>query len=153
PYLPVLEALGGLCAAGGDSIVGLLRRHAPAWLVQLPGILDAAETEALELRLGTTRRERMLREMASFVAALPAPFVWVLEDLHWSDHATLDLVSMLAERTEPARLLLIATYRPVDVAVREHPLKTTHQELRARGRCHDLWLKPLEEADTAAYLT
>ena len=40
------------------------------------------------------------------------PLVLVLEDLHWSDAATLDLLAWLARRREPARLLLIGTYRP-----------------------------------------
>ena len=153
PYLPVLEALGRLCAQpGGTPLVEVLRRQAPAWLVQLPGLLEPAECEALELRLGTTTRERMLREMAAAVAALPAPLVLVLEDLHWSDHATLDLVSTLAQRRDPARLLLIGTYRPIEVTVRNHPLRTVHQDLRAAARCQDLWLTPLTEAAVLEYL-
>jgi DNA-binding winged helix-turn-helix (wHTH) protein/tetratricopeptide (TPR) repeat protein len=153
PYLPVLEALGRLCMQpGGTPLVDLLRRHAPAWLVQLPGLLEPAECEALERRLGATTRERMLREMAALVAALPAPLVLVLEDLHWSDHATLDLLSTLAQRRDPARLLLIGTYRPVDVTVRNHPLRSMHQDLRAHTLCQDLWLTPLTETAAAEYL-
>lgn len=152
PYLPVLEALRRLCVESDAGMLALLRRHAPAWLVQLPGLLDAAEVEALEHRLGATTRERMLREIASFVEALPAPLVLVLEDLHWSDSATLDLISMLAQSRAPARLLLLATYRPVDVVIREHRTRSMHQGLRARGRCRDLWLEPLDESAVAAYL-
>jgi DNA-binding winged helix-turn-helix (wHTH) protein/tetratricopeptide (TPR) repeat protein len=153
PYLPVLEALGRLCLQpGGARLVELLRRHAPAWLVQLPGLLEPAECEALERRLGATTRERMLREMAALVAALPAPLVLVLEDLHWSDHATLDLLSTLAQRRDPARLLLIGTYRPVDVTVRNHPLRGMHQDLRAHTQCQDLWLTPLTETAVEEYL-
>jgi DNA-binding winged helix-turn-helix (wHTH) protein/tetratricopeptide (TPR) repeat protein len=153
PYLPVLEALGRLCMQpGGAPLVELLRRHAPAWLAQLPGLLEPAECEALERRLGATTRERMLREMAALVAALPAPLVLVLEDLHWSDHATLELLSTLAQRRDPACLLLIGTYRPVDVTVRNHPLRSMHQDLRAHAQCQDLWLSPLVEAAVAEYL-
>jgi predicted ATPase len=127
PYLPVLEALGRLCATrGGGPIVDVLRRHAPAWLVQIPGVIEPAECEALERRLGASTRERMLRDIAALVAALPAPLVLLLEDLHWSDHATLDLVSTLAQRRDPARLLVIGTYRPVEVALGSHPLRTVH---------------------------
>jgi predicted ATPase len=47
--------------------------------------------------------------------------VLVVEDLHWSDYSTLDLVSYLARRRDSARLMVIGTYRPVDV--RDHPIK------------------------------
>ena len=69
--------------------------------------------------------ERMLREFAEAVEALTAerPLVLVLEDLHWSDQATLALVAYLAQRRAPARLLLLGTYRPVDVIVHGHPLR------------------------------
>src|SRR5262249_52238255 len=41
PYLPVLGALGGLCRGpGGDRLVTLLGRHAPTWLVQMPGLFS-----------------------------------------------------------------------------------------------------------------
>src|SRR5262245_27501686 len=153
PYLPVLEALGRLCAQpSGAPLLELLRRNAPAWLVQLPGLLESAECEVLERRLGATTGERMLREMAAVIAALPAPLVLVLEDLHWRDHATLGLVSTLAQRRDPARLLLIGTYRPVEVTVHGHPLRTVHQDLRVHARCQDLWLRPLTEAAVSAYL-
>jgi DNA-binding winged helix-turn-helix (wHTH) protein len=40
-YLPLLDALGRLCRApGGDRLLELLDKHAPAWLVQMPGLLN-----------------------------------------------------------------------------------------------------------------
>ena len=55
--------------------------------------------------------------MAEALAALTAerPLVLLLEDLHWSDASTLDLIAAIARRTEPAQLLVIGTYRPVEV--------------------------------------
>ena len=44
------------------------------------------------------------------------PLVLLLEDLHWSDSATIDLLGMLARRREASRLLVLGTYRPADVA-------------------------------------
>src|SRR4030095_8732911 len=126
PYLPVLDALGRLCREGGsDWLVTLLRKHAPTWLVQLPWLLDRVDRDGLQRDLLGATRERMLREMAEAIEALTAdaPLVLVLEDLHWSDTATLDLVSLLARRQQAARLLLIGTYRPVDVTVSQHRLE------------------------------
>src|SRR5215510_7528847 len=155
PYLPVLDGLGRLCReGGGDWLVTLLRKHAPTWLAQMPWLLDSADRDALERDLLGTTRERMLREMAEAVEALTAeaPLVLVLEDLHWSDTATVDLVSLLARRTEPARLLVIGTYRPVDVLVSRHPLEDLRLELQARGRWQHLSLELLAEAGVADYL-
>src|SRR5262249_44525385 len=75
-----------------------------------------------------------------------------LEDLHWSDASTLELLSLLARRCEPARLLVIGTYRPVDVIVQEHPLRAVKQELQLHGLCAELPLGLLSEAQVAEYL-
>jgi len=153
PYLPILDALGRLCAgAANEPLRSLLRRHAPTWLLQLPGLLDGEDVAALERRADGGSGARMPRELASFVEALSDPLVLVLEDLHWSDHATVDLLSILAQRHEPARLLVLATYRPVDLVVRDHPLRRLNQQLRERGLCRDLWLLPLREMDVAEFV-
>src|SRR5262245_41056468 len=48
PYLPVLEALGRLCRGpGGKELVALLGQQAPTWLMQMPGLVHAADLEAL----------------------------------------------------------------------------------------------------------
>ena len=116
-YLPVLEALGQLCrGAGGERLVTLLRQHAPTWFVQMPWLLTSADREQLHDELQGATRERMLREFAEVVDRLTAetPLVLILEDLHWSDYATLDLLALLARRRTPARLLVLGTYRPVE---------------------------------------
>src|SRR5215471_14321926 len=96
----------------------------------------------------------MLRELAEALEAITAarPLVLVLEDLHWSDTATLSLLAYLARRREPARLLLLGTYRPVDVIMHGHPLQTVRQELALHGQCEHLPLEFLTEADVAQYL-
>lgn len=155
PYRPVLDALGRLCReGGGDWLVTLLRKRAPTWLAQMPWLLDSGDRDALQRDLLGATRERMMREMAEAVEALTAeaPLVLVLEDLHWSDTATVDLVELLARRPERARLLLIATYRPDDVIVSQHPLEAVRLELQARGRCQELSLELLDEAAIADYL-
>ena len=84
----------------------------------------------------------MLREMAEALEAITGerPLVLVLEDLHWSDAATLELLAILARRREMARLLVLATYRPVEVLVHEHPLREVKQELQLHGHCQEMLL-------------
>src|SRR6185369_15944089 len=95
-YLPVLEALGRLGRApGGERMVELLKRYAPTWLLQLPALLHDADVDAVHRRTQGATRERMLRELPEALEAIAAeaPLVLVLEDLHWSDQATTDLLS------------------------------------------------------------
>ena len=155
PYLPVLEALGRLCRGpGGREVVTLLGQQAPTWLVQMPGLVRTADLETLRRRIVGATRERMLRELAEALDLLTAqqPLVLVLEDLHWSDPSTLDLMAVLARRREPARLLLIGTYRSPEVLRRAHPLHTVQQELQLHGHCMELPLTLLTEDAVAAYL-
>ena len=154
-YLPILEALGQLCRdAGGERMVTLLQQHAPTWLVQMPWLLNASHREQLRDELQGVTRERMLREFAEVVDALTAvtPLLLILEDLHWSDYATLDLLGLLARRRTPARLCVIGTYRPVETIVYHHPLRTMVQDLQRHGYARDLPLALLNAEAVATYL-
>ena len=154
-YMPVLEALGRLCREpGGERLLALLSQHAPTWLVQMPALLSATELEALQRQIEGATQERMLREMAEAVEAVTAerPLVLVLEDLHWSDVSTLELLALLARRREPARLLVLGTYRPVEMLGQEHPLRAVKQELQLHGQCEELRLGALSAEDVREYL-
>jgi DNA-binding winged helix-turn-helix (wHTH) protein len=153
-YLPVLLALDRLARRpDAGRFVELLRRTAPTWLAQLPWLLgdDAAQ---LQQTLQAARSERMLREFASLVEALTVevPLVLILEDLHWCDPSTVDLLALLAKRPEPARLLIIGTYRPAEAAVHQQPLRQMVQALQLRRQCTMLPLHELEEPDLREYL-
>jgi DNA-binding winged helix-turn-helix (wHTH) protein/tetratricopeptide (TPR) repeat protein len=154
-YLPVLEALGRMCREPeGNQLVELLAQHAPTWLVQMPALLPTSDLEALQRRTQGATRERMLRELAEAVEVLSAerPLVLVLEDLHWSDVSTLDWLAFVARRREPARLLIIGAYRPVEVIVGDHSLKLVKQELQLHEQCDELPLRFLTEEHVAKYL-
>lgn len=77
---------------------------------------------------------------------------YVLEDLHWSDTATLEWLSYVARRHNPARLLVLGTYRPVDVIVYTHPLRQLLTELRTYANGVEIVLDYLSEAAVVAYL-
>lgn len=155
-YLPILEALGRLCQEpAGQPCLAILRQQAPTWLMQLPALCTPADFAGVQRQsLGTTQ-ERMLREMAEALEAftMDYPLVLVLEDLHWSDTATLALLSYLARRPGPARLLLLGTYRPVDVIVQQHPVRALKQDLEVHRQCTELPLELLTTAEVAQYLS
>jgi DNA-binding winged helix-turn-helix (wHTH) protein/tetratricopeptide (TPR) repeat protein len=155
PYMPILEALGRLCrAAEGPSLVSVLWQYAPSWLVQLPALVPPAEREALQHTVGQPVQTRMLRELTEALDALTTecPLVLVLEDLHWSDRATLEWLAYDARRPDPARLLLLGTYRPVDAMVQAHPLRAVLTELQQYSQCMELALDSLSEGEVTAYL-
>jgi DNA-binding winged helix-turn-helix (wHTH) protein/tetratricopeptide (TPR) repeat protein len=156
PYYPVFEALGQLARGQARSlVVDALASHAPTWLMQFPSLVRPEQQAALQgATLGATR-ERMVREIceALEVMARATALVLILEDLHWVDHSTIDLISAISRRREPARLLIIGTIRPADLILSESPLKTLKQDLLLHRLGHELALEPLRESDIAVYLT
>jgi predicted ATPase/DNA-binding winged helix-turn-helix (wHTH) protein len=155
PYLPVLQALEQLTTEAKRSVLApLLRQHAPTWLARLPSLLTAEDRERGASLTPAMTRERMLREFAYTIEVLTvqAPLVLILEDLHWSDYSTLDLVAALAQRREPARLLLIGTYRSAEIHAKYHPLQPILQDLQLHRLCTTFMLAPLTEAAVQTYL-
>jgi DNA-binding winged helix-turn-helix (wHTH) protein/predicted ATPase len=154
PYLPIFDALGRLCREEGDSVVALLSRIAPVWLAQMPALVAPGDWEVLERRALGGTRERMLREAAEALEAIGAerPLVVILEDLHWADPSTVDLVEWLARRDASARLLVVGTYRPADALAAGHPIDGAAAALRLRGRAHELRLGELQPPAVAAVL-
>ncbi|MBI1813582.1 MAG: AAA family ATPase [Deltaproteobacteria bacterium] len=154
-YLPILEAVAQLCRGEqGPNVIELLRRHAPSWLAQLPWLLDEKDRVTAPGYIATNSRESMQREMADAleVYTTAQPLVLILEDLHWSDASTVDLLSRVAHRRAPARLLIVATFRPVDLILSQHPLKALKQRLDQQHLCTELRLPYLGAADVGRYI-
>jgi predicted ATPase/DNA-binding winged helix-turn-helix (wHTH) protein len=153
-YLPVLDAIGQLCRESAQ-LVDVLRAHAPMWLLQMPSVVSPSDRELLSQEVFGATHSRMLREMGEALEALTAeqPLVLILEDLHWSDYPTLDLISYLARQRQAAQLMVIGTYRTVELIVSGHPLKAVKQELLAKQQCEELPLEYLSENAVAEYLS
>ena len=135
-YLPILEALGRLCRGPeGTHFLAWLRQHAPSWLAQMPALLSDADRDTFEPQAQGVTQARMLRELAEALEALTAqqPLILVLEDLHWSDGATLEWLAYVARRRDPARLLVLGTYRLAEARAVAHPLYNVTRELLVHG--------------------
>ena len=154
-FLPLIEALHEQCrGADGTLLLKSLRDYAPTWLAQMPGLLRDEDRAAFQHEVFGATRERMLREFADLMERLAAkrPWVIILEDLHWSDFATVDALSRIARRDRKAAILVLATYRPVDVAAEGHPIRTVHQDLQIHGQCTELALDRLTRPEVERYL-
>jgi predicted ATPase len=119
----------------------------------MPWLLEPAEYESLQRRVVGATRERMLREVVQALGelSLEKTLVLVLEDLHWGDHSTVDLIAHLARRKD-SRLMVIATYRPADAQAGGHPVHALAQELSLRGEAQRLSLGPIPATAVDAYL-
>ena len=154
-YLPWLEALSQLGQSQGkETLAQILDRYAPTWLALMPWLASSAERKRLQRDVTAAAREQMLRELAQALEALAReiPLVLLLEDLHWSDYCSLDLILYLATRREAASLLLLATYRPVEVILNDHPLKAVKQELQIHRQCEEIRLGFIAETAVAKYM-
>ena len=155
-YMPVLEALERLAHhPDATRLTPLLRRVAPTWLAQMSWLIRPGDADALRQSLQLVSPQRMLREFAGLMEAVATDVtvVLVLEDLHWSDASTIDLLSVLGQRRDAARLLVIGTYRQADAIVGEHPLMSAVRALQMHRRCVELPLDDLSEAAVSDYLS
>ena len=154
-FYPVLEAVRELCqGSAGSHVVDTLASHAPTWLVQFPALLTRQHRETLQQEILGATRVRMLREICEALETIArsAPVLLVLEDLHWADASTLDLLSALARRHVPARSMVLATYRPAQVAQAAQPLNALKRDLVARHLAREIALQPLTPDEIAQYL-
>jgi predicted ATPase len=78
--------------------------------------------------------------------------VLIFEDVNWADESTLHLISAMARRRAPARLLLLATYREQGTPPK-HPLRGLKQDLLMRRLCQEIALQPLAKTAVRELLT
>ncbi|MDP9180708.1 MAG: protein kinase [Chloroflexota bacterium] len=98
-------------------------------------------------------RFRLFDSITTFLknASTQKPMVLVLDDLHWGDKPSLLLLQFLARELRGARLLVLGTYRDVELR-RQHPLSQTLGELGREGLSHRIILRGLSENDVARFV-
>jgi predicted ATPase len=155
-YLPFLEALDTLLQTDGSGAAAqMLKRLAPTWSAQL------ARPTASDPSLGDGRAEaeavsqaRRKRELGVFLRELSRlrPVVLFLDDVHWADPSSTDLLAYLGSRCAELPLLLVLTYRPSDLLRGQHPLAPVKLDLQGRGVCREIALPYLSRDDIGRYL-
>jgi DNA-binding CsgD family transcriptional regulator len=124
PYLPFVEALGRLPESGASRLDDAMEQLR---------LFEAVHTELAELSAGSC-------------------VLLALEDLHWADAATRDLLLFLVSRLNRQRLLVVATYR-VDDLHRRHPLRPLLTELGRLSTVERIDLLPFDRADAMAFVS
>jgi DNA-binding CsgD family transcriptional regulator len=148
PYLPLADALRGASHSSGvrDAL-----SSRPALGRLLPEGGD--EQRGDEDRSGLARQQ-MLGGVLGLLAELAAaaPVLLVLEDLHWADASTRDLVTFLSRMLHRERVALIGSYRTDDLH-RRHPLRPVVAELLRLPSVISVDLAPLDPSALAEHLT
>jgi DNA-binding winged helix-turn-helix (wHTH) protein len=139
PFLPWIESLGIL--AEESAIAAIMQKTAPNWYEEIAHI-------------GSGNPQKMKRELLDFCRQVSAvhPLILVIEDFHWADISSVDLLAFLATRLESIRVLVIACYRPAEMNIQNHPFLRLRSDLLSRGTCTEIRLGPLTPADIDDYL-
>ena len=102
-------------------------------------------------RFGQGRLYELLFELLHRLTVERAPVLLVLEDLHWADRSSCELLAFLARNLHAERLAVAATYRTDELAG-EHPLRRLVPELARRPTVLRVELRPLSAGDVGRQL-
>jgi class 3 adenylate cyclase/tetratricopeptide (TPR) repeat protein len=155
PYAPFVEALRHLVTHCPldllDAHVGAvgsdLNRLVPELGRRIPD-LPAAPGGDAELQ-----RMRLFEAVVDLLgrAGERAPVLLVLDDLHWADASSVELLMWISRAVQPLRLAIVGTYRDTDVA-RSHPFGAALADLRRIPGVERLPLSGLDEAEVLTFM-
>lgn len=152
PYLPFTEVLGRFAAEAPDVIERIEKVH-PALHRLQPGRRTVATGDDLVVSSTSDRAEIFAAFHALLeAAAYDAPLLLVLEDLHWADRSTRELLGYLLGRSFAQAVRVVASYRSDDLH-RRHPLRRDIAEWTRRPDVVRTALAPLADADVRALIT
>ena len=132
PYLPFVEAMRSYVLERDSED---LKRELGSGATDVAGIVseirDRVDVEPRETGDAEQDRYRLLESVTDFLrnASSVQPLVILLEDLHDADRGTLDMLAHVSRNQSGARLMIVGTYRDVEVE-RSHPLSGTLADLR-----------------------
>jgi tetratricopeptide (TPR) repeat protein len=155
-YLPVMEMLESLLgSSNGDRLAETMKQLAPTWYFRIAPLgADDSSDSRLQDDARAASQERMKRELFTFIQALSrrSPIILFFDDVHWADASTVDFLAYLGARGDGLSLLTIATYRPSELFLSDHPFVGLKRELQTRGVCEEIALGFLEREDISSYL-
>ena len=155
-YLPVLEALDSLLnRRDGPAVDDTMKTCAPTWYLEVAKrTLEEVSLAQLRERTPLRSQERMKRELSTLLEELSRaqPLVLFVDDLHWADVSTIDILNYLAVRLSNMRVLVLVSYRPSDMALSQHPFLGVRRDLQARGLFEEIPLPFLEVDEIERYL-
>lgn len=155
PYAPFVEALRSLARELSPEARAAAFGTVPAELANLVPDLQSVDTPAaVPGDMPAGRQARLFDAIIGVLGRLAADqtTVLALEDLHWADGSTRDLIRFLVRNVRSERLLLLATYRSDDLH-RRHPLMPLLSELERSDRVEHVDLRRFDRDEVAEQLT
>lgn len=153
PYAPLLDLLDRMRRSpDGDAFDRMAARSAPSWLRQISGEAIAG-TDLGSEHAAPPSRGQLLRELSLLLEELAGdmPLIVKLQDLHWTDASTLEVLSYLAQRDQPAALLIVCTRR-ADVGTHVERLEDVRRQLLARHRASEIRVGMLGVTEVESFL-
>jgi DNA-binding CsgD family transcriptional regulator len=150
PYLPLADALRGAAGAGADGSL----QDAVATRPALARLLPDHEISRQPADLPGMAQQQLFGAVLGMLSELAgtSPVLLVLEDLHWADRSTRDLVTFLSRMLRSERIALVLTYRTDDIH-RGHPLRPVVAELQRLPSVTVIDVGPLDAEAMAEHLT
>lgn len=155
-YLPVLEVLDDLLhKSEGPSLAAVVKTIAPTWHLQVATTAQVTSGGDSRDALPAASQERMKREFGALLQEISRlrPVVIFIDDLHWADVSTIDILNYVAGRFSDMRVLVITGYRPSDMALAKHPFLNIRNDLQSRGVFEEIGLEFLTAEDVERYLS
>lgn len=155
PYLPILDALSSLLKRPQqDAIKQQLRQYAPSWFFQIPSLVQAEDKALLQQELFGVTTQRMLREFVDFIESLTQTNAVLLciEDLHWCDVASLDLLVSLSQRRDFSRFMLLGSFRASELRQDDSAFKSVYSQLSLHQQCQSLLVPALTVEEVGKWL-
>lgn len=150
PYLPFTEILRGVAdvSAGADGPLGRYPVLGP--LLGGGSGASGGTATADSASSGLAGQLHLFDAVAALLSEVSGarPTLLVIEDLHWADQSTRDLVRFLLSRLDRQQLLVVGSYRADDLH-RRHPLRPLLAELARLKHVERIHLPPLPDADIA----
>ena len=145
PYLPFSEMLTRLEAADPSSVERTMSAHS-ALAALFPARRRRTSTPGGEAPDTVDQRDLVEAAHAAFEGiSWDAPLLLVVEDVHWADQSSRDLLTLFFTRGFGGRVSIVASYRSDDLH-RRHPLRTTLAHWSRLGDLHRVDLEPLPDA-------
>lgn len=147
PYLPFSEVLGRLATERPVVVAETAAAHPALGRLQ-PNRRQMTDADPVDAESSALDRADLFRSMAAVLeaAAREAPLLLVIEDTHWADQSTRDMLSYLLSRVDPCGFAVVASYRSDDLH-RRHPLRRQVAEWSRLRGVERLNLSPLDDDD------